>query len=109
MKVSWKLVVLFAALAAPQAQAVDLASPFGLETTKVLPKGIRNPRFINVFTGIDEKYSGFGQSEPLGQPLFKTVTWDQVMLTQVDDGKRATVQGLIQANNLQNGSPGYTT
>src|SRR4051812_31486051 len=109
MKVSWKLVVLFAALAAPQAQAMDLGSPFTLETTKVLPPGIRNPRFINVFAGVGRKYSGLGQAEPPGTPLFRTVGWDPVMLTQVDDGKGGPVQGLIQANGLDGQSPGNTT
>lgn len=100
--------VVLAVLSA-QAHAVDLAAPFGLETTKVLPKGVGNPRFIDVFTGVDEKFNGLGNVEPLGQPLFKTVSWDQVMTTQVDDAKRATIQGLIQAGSLQGLSPGNTT
>jgi hypothetical protein len=91
------------------AHAVDLSSPFGLETTKVLPKGIGNPRFIDITTGVDTKFNGLGLSEPLGAPLFKVVTWDQVMQTQVDDAKRATIQGVIQANGLQGLSPGNTT
>src|SRR4051812_1136908 len=91
------------------AQAGELTSTFSLETTKVLPAGIRNPRYIEVFTGIDGKYSGLGQGEALGQPLFRPVTWNLVLKTQDDDGKRATVAGLVQANGLQGENAGTTT
>jgi hypothetical protein len=96
-------------LFATPALAGELASPFALETTKVLPPGVRNPRFINVYTGIDEKFSGLGQAEQLGQPLYRPVTWNLVLKTQDDDAKRATVMGLVQANGLEGKSPGHTT
>ncbi len=104
-----KKTILFLMLLALPAFGGELSSPFVLENTKVLPAGVRNPRFINVFSGIDGKYSGQGEAEPLGQPLFRPVTWGLMLKTQDDDAKRATVLGLVQANNLEADSPGHTT
>ena len=87
-----------ASLLATWAQAGDLRAPFDLESTSVLPKGIRNPRFKNVMSWMDEKYSGGGAAEPLGVKLNKTVTWDELVRNQKGDD-RVTLEGLLAAGN----------
>lgn len=110
-KLSFGLSVLVCALGAGSALAGDLKSPFELETAAVLPKGVRNPRFKNLFMQVENRYNGVGQVEPLGQKLNKRVTWADILSSQDDDTKRATVKGLLSANSiaLDGEGPGQTT
>ena len=92
--------------------AADLKAPLEFETTKVLPKGVRNPRFKNVFMSIENRFNGVGQIEPLGVKLNKGVTWDALLDKQETDAKREKLKGLIGASDVSLASssgPGSTT
>ncbi|MGK5084227.1 hypothetical protein WDW37_13105 [Bdellovibrionota bacterium FG-1] len=92
------------------AHAADLKTPFALETAATLPAGIRNPRFIDVFTSITSKFTDTGGTEPLGNPLNKVVTWNDVLNAQEDAAKRTNVAAILSKNGLRvEGSPGVTT
>src|SRR4051794_32472647 len=71
--------VILSCMSASHAVALDLVTPFLLETAQVLPKGIRNPRFSNLFIAGDSRFTGAGGTEPLGNRLAKAVTWDDVI------------------------------
>ncbi len=104
----------FGMLALPtMAEAGDLKTPFALEMTETLPKGVRNPRFINVITSVDTRFTDSGGTESLGNALNKFVTW-QDMLREVEarEGrdKRVLVEGLIDKNSEDLGEgPGSTS
>ncbi len=92
------------------ADASDIKAPFELESSQVLPRGIRNPRFKNLFMQVDSKYNGLGVVEPLGQKLNKVVSWNDIVAAQPDATQQASVEGLIkQAGIDRGGSPGSTS
>lgn len=103
--------LVLSAFAASSAQALDLRAPFELESTKVLPKKIRNPRFKNVFTSINGRFGGDGTEQPLGQRLNKTVSWNDVINAQPSQAEKDVVQGILADAGLTdlNASPGQTT
>lgn len=79
--------------------AADLRAPFDFENTLVLPVGVRNPRFKNLFLYMDERYGGTGGIEPLGHKLNKNVSWRDVVDGQEDD----TLKGITEAKLKQLG------
>lgn len=90
--------------------ALDLTSPFALETSQVLPKGIGNPHFADLFMSIDTKYGGSGGYEPLGYLLNRTVSWNSVISSQNTAVDRSLVQSTVKDSGVDsNGSPGSTT
>ncbi|MEW6055064.1 MAG: hypothetical protein AB1540_00490 [Bdellovibrionota bacterium] len=84
------------------ASAADLRAPFDFETTAVLPKGVRNPRFKDLILFMDEKYGDTGGIEPLGGKLNKTITWQDVIDGQENDFKKAKVEGVLRDLNFGN-------
>ncbi len=102
--------VMVALAATGSAMGADLKAPFELETTKVLPKGVRNPRFKNLFMDVTEKFNGLGQVEPLGQKLNKTVTWADIVSGQKTQLEKTQVLGTMQDLGFaETDSPGRTT
>jgi hypothetical protein len=97
-------------LFSPSAHAGDLKTPFAIENSAVLPQGIRNPRFINVFTSVGTRFGDGGEVLPLGYKLNKAVSWSDVFAAQEDPQKKASLQGLLQKNGIdaENSNPGNT-
>jgi hypothetical protein len=95
------------------ARAGDLKTPFALETSATLPKGVRNPRFINVFSSIGTRFADNGAGEPLGNSLNKIVTWNDLLAAQEDDIKRTNLQGLLKGMEdralIRGNTPGSTS
>lgn len=88
----------------------SLTAPFSLESTAVLPAGVRNPRYINVFMSMGQRFGENGQVEPLGERLNKSISWQDVLDAQEDDVQRALIRSTLNDNNLTfDGSPGYAT
>jgi hypothetical protein len=104
------LAIAFSVLA-PAAHAGDLKTPFVIENTAVLPKGIRNPRFIDVFTSADTRFGDGGEILPLAYRMNKNVSWNDVFAAQEDPQKKASVQGLLEKNGIDAAttSPGSTS
>lgn len=93
-----------------QARAADLRSSFDFENSLVLPSGVRNPRFKNLIMSMDERITGEGLVQPLGNRLNKVVTWGDVLDAQDDDAQRATLEGFLAAKGIRrDGSAGSTT
>ena len=90
--------------------ALDLTAPMNLETAQVLPAGVRNPRFMNIFMSADTKFNGGGQTEPLGNPLSRVVKWSDVIGLQSNDMDKNTIRSVLNDSQLSvDGSPGSTT
>ncbi len=93
--------------------AADLKAPMELETTQVLPKGVRNPRFKNLFMSIDSRWDGVGAEQELGSKLNKGVSWNALIFSpQNSKQDQAKLMGLLKANGIndwQNDGPGFTT
>lgn len=106
------LMVLCAVAAAclNSAWALDLTAPFVLETSRTLPQGVKNPRFINVFMSIDSKFGTTGNVQPLAQPINRVVRWSDVIGLEKDTVKKLGIQAILQSAQLDpNGGPGSTT
>ena len=102
--------LLYALSSTTPALAGDLAAPFSLETTAVLPKGVGNPRFIDVRTEIDNKYDGTGTTQALGQPLNKQVYWRDVLMTKNNPDEKNEIQAaMANTGQTANGTAGQTT
>lgn len=82
-------------LSIASAMAGDLRAPFDFETTAVLPRGVRNPRFKVLVSTMDERFGSGGGTEPLGARLNKTVTWQDVIDSKDDPTERAIVEGKV--------------
>lgn len=90
--------------------AQDIRPPFDLETARVLPKGIRNPRFKTVFTNIEDRYDGVGVAQPVAARLNKTVLFSDVIAARETEYEKNEVRGLLANAGLgENDSPGFTT
>lgn len=81
--------------------AGDLKAPIGLPSAAVLPKGVRNLTYKGVLTGATSKYNNEGSSDPLADPFFKDISFQNVI-----DGKdreefptvdQASIQQILQA------------
>jgi hypothetical protein len=106
------VVLLGAVCIGSSALAGDLKTPPALENTATLPAGVRNPRFVNVFTWIGSRFADDGHLEPLGNTLNKVVTWRDVIDAQEDKEKQLNLRALLRSSkeNLnEDGSPGSTT
>jgi hypothetical protein len=87
--------------------AANLSAPFSLESTQTLPSGVRNPRFLNVFTNIDTKYDNEGGLAPLGDRLNKRISWQDVLDAQSDESQKNLVKSVLaDTNQTIDGSPG---
>ncbi len=92
-----------------RALALDLTAPIALESSQVLPGGVKDPRFLNILMSIDTKFDGAGQSVPLGDPLNQQVRWTDVISIQSNVDAGAVRSTLRSAGLDANGSPGSTT
>ena len=102
--------VLFCSLVPQAVEAGNLTSPFELEQTNLLPKGVRNPRFKNIFLGLENKYNPQGAQLPLAAAANKMVTWRDVISAQPTPTDRALIEGTLNAAGIPiESSPGSTT
>jgi hypothetical protein len=93
-----------------QCHALNLTSPFYLENPLVLPPGVKNPRFSNIFMTIDSKFNGVGEAEALGQPLNKRIRWNEIVEAQKRNADKSMVRAALNDKKLDfNGSPGFST
>ena len=110
-----QLAVLASALTAAPALAFDLKAPYELENAMTLPGGVRNPRFRLITFAVEDKFDGFGISQPLAKRLNKTVTWGDLINAQKTDADKASIQGVLEdpgsgiSDSSLAGSPGATT
>lgn len=71
---------------------MDLQAPFTLETSQVLPGGIRNPRFIDFSMTAGQRFRSDGSIEPLGALLNRPITWNDVFDSQ---DSKTTAKGIV--------------
>ena len=108
--ISISLLSLFLCQGLESSLALDLTAPFMLESSRTLPQGVRNPRFSNVFMSIESKYSNIGNSQPLANPMQRTVKWDDVISMEKDQFKRFGISALIATSQIDpTGGPGSTS
>lgn len=103
-------IVAVISLTASHSIAGDLKPSFELESTKTLPKNVRNPRFKFVTMSIEDRFDSSGNAVTLGSKLNKRVSWSDVLKAQESDEQRSQVQSMIESAGLDvNGSPGNTS
>jgi len=88
----------------------DLTTPFLLENTQTLPRGVRNPRMIQVFVSGESRFDGVGVREPIGARLSKNVSWNDVLGSQKTETERNIIQTTLREAQINlDGGPGRTT
>lgn len=68
---------------------------FAFESTKVIPKGVRNITFKNAFATIGEKTNGDGHLEPLSEPMTKDLTFRRVLSGEANVIKRKQIEAFL--------------
>lgn len=92
------------------AQEGNLQTPMDFETTKVLPKGIRNLRFRDAMIQANDKYDSTGNQVPVGNALNKGVTFNNLIEGKESAEERAAFKALLATNGLSvNDEVGSTT
>ena len=92
------------------AQGFDLTTPFLLENTQTLPRGVRNPRMIQVFVSGESRFDGLGLKQPIGERLSKNVSWNDVIGSQKTETERHIIQTTLRDAQINiEGGPGRTT
>lgn len=98
-KTSIALMFSFLSLAA-MAQEGNLQTPMDFETTKVLPKGVRNLRYRGAYIQANDKYDDSGNQVPVGNALNKSVTWNTIIDGKDSAQERAQLRGFLLANGI---------
>lgn len=92
------------------AQEGNLQTPMDFETTKVLPKGIRNLRFRGAMIQANDKYDNSGNMVPVGNALNKGVTFGNLVEGQTSAGAKAELEAKIANSGYSlNDEVGSTT
>ncbi len=93
-----------------EAHALNLSSPFYLENPLLLPPGVKNPRFTNIFMSVDSKFNGSGDVTPLGERLNKEIKWSEIVDAQKRHSEKSMVRSVLNDLGLNyDGSPGNAT
>jgi len=97
-------------LASSSVFSADLKAPFALPSAKVLPKGVRNLSYKNIMASAENKYGANGQSVSLADPLFKNITFADVIKGKTDPAdKGAITQAMYAIGAKETDSFGSTT
>lgn len=90
-------------------EAANLVSPFDVDSAKVLPKNVRNPRFKSIFMEPTGKFNKTGMDQPLGTPLNKTLTWNDIIEGQDNEKDQKLLEGTLAYDGIsESESPGKT-
>jgi len=102
------LLLIFSSIALSQEGGLNI--PMSFETSKVLPKNVRNVRLRNSFFQANERYSNKNTVESLGQALNKNITFQKTISGKRDDYEAASLEAAANNANIDlNSSLGQTT
>lgn len=87
-------------MAALPANAGGLIAPFSLESTAVMPKGIRNFRVSGFSTHVTDKYEANGAIVPLAHDFNKPVTWNELIDSRPDEKVRGFLRGGLKSQGI---------
>lgn len=76
-------------------KAMNLSTPFTLESAEVLPKKIRNLTIASFSTEVTDKYNGFGTVAPIGDGFNKSITWQDLVSAQKAGYDRSSLKGYV--------------
>jgi hypothetical protein len=92
------------------AQEGGIKIPMSLESSAVLPSGVRNINYRNAFFQGVNKFERNNQIVPVGNALNKEVTWNKLLESKDDTTERATIKGLLDKAGVNLDDPvGDTT
>ena len=100
---SFALTVSVLLLVSPLTQAGSLFVPFSLDSTEVLPKGVRNLAVLAFTTEITDGQNGFGTVQPIGGGFNKAVTWGDLIKAEKAGYDRNSLQGYVQSKGYAMG------
>ncbi len=88
-------------LISSMAQSATLFAPFTLDSTEVLPKGIRNLTIASFTTDISDAKNGWSNDKPVGDAFNKAVLWDDLVNAQKAGYERNSLQGYVQSKGYK--------
>jgi hypothetical protein len=90
--------------------ASDIATTVMLESTAVLPKGVRNFSYKGITGKATDRYNNAGEVKILADPFFKKVTFGDVVTGKDEPEKRGLLEGLLKDKKFDEGQEvGQTT
>ena len=104
-------IVLMAAMAAfPRLEAADLKPAFTLNDGRVLPSGVRRVSYKNMLLSADQKFGDAGYSVTLADPLFRQITFRDILLGTKDPAERGSLEQVMLSMGADEGDTfGSTT
>ena len=78
-------------------QAADLKPAFILNDARVLPSGVRNLSYKNLFLSADQKFGDSGYSVTLADPLFRQVTFRDILFGTKDPVERGSLEQVMMS------------
>ena len=77
--------------------AADLKPLFALSDARVLPKGVRRLSYKNMLLSANQKFGNAGQSLVLADPLFKRITFDNILLGIKKPAERGALEQVMMS------------
>ncbi len=86
-----------------------MGSAYGMENTKVLPKGVRSFNIKSVHTTVDQKTDSVGLFHSIAEPLAKEFTFKKVLDGEKNPINKMLLQAFMQGKFTENDSLGTFT
>ena len=80
--------------------AGNLKAPVTYPSAKVLPRGVRNLRYMGVFTGANSKFSNSHESIDTGNAFVSKVTWNNLISSKATATEQAELQGYLLSKGV---------
>lgn len=87
--------------------ASSLKAPFSVETASVIPKGVRNVRYLGLYTSPTEKFDNNGQTVPLGNAFNTSINMQKLIDSKNTEAEKAAFRAYLSGKGLST-DPGET-
>jgi hypothetical protein len=90
--------------------AGGLTTPFGINTTQVLPKGVRSVSVSGVNTTVDTWYNNVGMVTGVAEPMNQALTYSRLLQAENDENLRLNVESQLRSQGVDLDTvAGYST
>jgi len=83
-----------------QVYARSLSAPISLNTTQVLPKGVRSARVGGVTTMVDSWYDGGSQDVTVASPLIQELSYERLLRAENDESLKLNIESQLKAKGI---------
>lgn len=94
------LIVLGVFLGSLDARAAGLATPFGLNTAQVLPRGVRSLSVSGMNTMVDNWHNNLGQVTGVAEPFNQDLTYARLLKAEPDTNLKLNVESQLRSKGV---------